>query len=472
MMIKTRTVYCRKRRLKMRNNILLIPALLLFLAPAQAQDNRTTQAFEWSDLKQLILANHPLVRQAKLLQARAQAELTSAKGGFDLKTYADYQAKDFKGTNYFQMTEAGLKLPTWLGLELKGAYNYANGNYLNPENALPAAGQATFGLNWTLGQGLMIDERRAQLRQSRVGILQYDAERNLLVNDVLLDAAKAYWNWVLANNQLSIYQEALKQARVRHDALRESFLYGDKPGIDTVETFIQLQTREMDVWMATLETKNTAAELSNHLWFNTSQQNTPPDRAPALNSGAFPEPDSQAVGQLVRQALSTHPALVYYRSKSAQLDIEKLLKREKRKPFLDLSYHILGSGWTFFSGVDNEGVPGVLLNDIKWGLNFSFPLQNRKARGDYQITRLKIAQNDLAIAQKTREIENKITVYQNELNTLARQIGIQAQQVDRYRLLLQAEQEKFLFGESSVFLINTREQRWLESQIKFQKLLG
>ncbi len=33
-------------------------------------------------------------------------------------------------------------------------------------------------------------------------------------------------------------------------------------------------------------------------------------------------------------------------------------------------------------------------------------------------------------------------------------------------------QEKFRQGESSIFLINTREQRWLDAQLKYLKLVA
>jgi len=38
--------------------------------------------------------------------------------------------------------------------------------------------------------------------------------------------------------------------------------------------------------------------------------------------------------------------------------------------------------------------------------------------------------------------------------------------------LLQAEQRKFEVGESSIFLINSREQKLIETQLKFNKLQG
>jgi outer membrane protein TolC len=109
---------------------------------------------------------------------------------------------------------------------------------------------------------------------------------------------------------------------------------------------------------------------------------------------------------------------------------------------------------------------------MKWGVNIYYPLLNRKARGDYDLTKIKINQNDLLIQQKTREITTKTNQYITEANTLLTQVNTFRQITENYRTLLDAENEKFLQGESSVFLINTREQRWLDARLKYLKLIA
>ncbi|MEO6038471.1 MAG: TolC family protein, partial [Saprospiraceae bacterium] len=100
------------------------------------------------------------------------------------------------------------------------------------------------------------------------------------------------------------------------------------------------------------------------------------------------------------------------------------------------------------------------------------PLLNRKARGDWQITAIKLAQTDQALRQKRQEIASKVRQYANDLDNFGRQLPLFRDFTANYRLLLDAEFEKFRQGESSVFLINAREQRWLEAQIKYLKLLS
>jgi len=111
-------------------------------------------------------------------------------------------------------------------------------------------------------------------------------------------------------------------------------------------------------------------------------------------------------------------------------------------------------------------------NDIKWGLHFSYPLLNRKARGDLQVTDIKITQTDLELRQKRLAIQNKVQQYANEQANLGVQANLYRDITVNYRTLLDAENERFRFGESSVFLVNTREQRWLDAQIKYLKLLS
>jgi outer membrane protein TolC len=168
---------------------------------------------------------------------------------------------------------------------------------------------------------------------------------------------------------------------------------------------------------------------------------------------------------------ATHPDLMQYAAKRRALEIERKLKNEKRKPVLNVNYALLGNQWTFFPTAGLEG-PSVVANDMKWGVNIYYPLLNRKARGDYDLTKIKISQTDLNIQQKIREITTKTGQYITEANTLLAQVNTFRQITDNYRTLLDAEIEKFAQGESSVFLINTREQRWLDARLKYLKLVA
>jgi outer membrane protein TolC len=426
---------------------------------------------QWPEVRAAILENHPLAVSAGLLDRQAAAALLRAKGGFDPKIYTHYYAKDFKGKHYYSYTDAGAKLPVWGGLELKGSYNLARGNYLNEESELPTIGQAALGFRWTLGQGLLMDERRADLRQARIGIAQNKADQEGILNDLVYEAAKSYWSWVLYDNQLIVTRDALNQALIRLNGLRESYLQGDKPAIDTLEAFIQVQARQLDLNFAQVDAQNAKIGLQYFFW----QNRLGPSDTSAIQYAPFLPLDKYvnrlSPDSLIADALARHPDLRYLDADLQILDIERRLKAEKLRPVFDLHYNALGSGWSFFPTQGFNG-PAALVTDNKWGFDFIYPIPNRKARGDVQLAGLKMDRTRLKILEKRQAVENKVRQYYNDLQTLARQINTYRSMVENYKTLLNAENTRFFIGESSIFLVNSREQKWLESQIKYLKLLS
>lgn len=440
---------------------------ILLFCLGNAASAQVAPQLEWIDFRAQVAQYHPEAQRAQLQLDLGRARLFSAKGGFDVKTFADYATKNFNKKEYFSHLETGLKLPTWYGLELKTGWNYANGLYINPEEQLPSQGQATVGLSWTLGQGLFMDDRRADLRLAQAGIQLETAVSNSALNDLYYDAAKIYWTWSFSDHQVGVVESALEQARIRHTGMRERFLAGDLPAIDTLESYIQLQNRLIDLQFAQNELKNNWQTMQTFLW---SEQNTPAPtnnaiRAPELSTGTPPSAmDLSAKESLLATALANHPDLSWYQAKMKQLQVEKRLKSEKLKPLLNVNYNMLGTGWQFFSQSE------ILTKDIKWGVNFAMPITNRKARGEVQMAKIKIVQTDLSILQKQVDIENKLKRYLNDLDNLAQQLQLYQNITNNYKLLLDAENDKLKAGESSVFLINTREQRWLDARIKYLKL--
>ncbi len=412
---------------------------------------------------QQVRNNHPFAKQATLLDAEAEATLLAARGGFDPKVYGDWERKSFDGKNYFNIAEGGVKLPTWYGIEGKLGYNYSSGINLNPENKLPADGQAVLGLSLPLLQGLVIDERRAGLYQARIFQRANVAEQRQILNDLLYDAAKAYWDWSLADAWVQTYREAVRNAEVRLDGIRGSWEQGDRPAIDTLEALIQVQDRRLELNAAQLHFRNAMLMLQNFNWEN--------GQAVAVDSTLRPVPLAEALLADVIALAPTdtlaaqHPAVQGYRFKLESLDVERRLKREALKPRLDVSYNLLGDG--FDLSPDNGD---FFLQNYKWGVQAGFPLFFRKERGGLQLAELKIMDTEFQLTQKRQEISNKINAYQNELANLRQQIQLANEMRDNYALLLAGENEKFTLGESSLFLVNSRENKLIEAQLKLAKL--
>lgn len=448
------------------NLFLLLVVLICSRLTVRSQATDSLVLLAYDDFIQQVLQNHPAAKQAQLLERQSQAILLEARGGFDPYLFSEFQQKSFDGKNYYTTSESGLKIPTWYGLTAKGAYQTARGVYLNPENRLPEDGQAILGINASLLRGMFIDDRRAALQQARLTARLNAAERTSRLNDLAFEATTAYWSWAAAYNEKLVLEKTLTLARVRLENLVESFRQGDKPAIDTLEAFIAVQNRQLELQDANLAFQNAIVQVRQLLWTNDSTESGTsfPYRPYQLLElpGTSPLPPLA----IYLESLQQHPELVAYLVKSAQLDVEKRLVAEGLKPQLDVEYNLLGNGARF----GDAGIGNLLLENYKWGLQFSFPVLLRKTRGKLESIRVKILDTDYSIQQKKRALSAKLESYYNEAQNTLQQAARYQAMTDNYRNLLTAEQRKFELGESAVFLLNTREQKLLETELKLAKL--
>ncbi|MDX1907297.1 MAG: TolC family protein [Bacteroidia bacterium] len=422
---------------------------------------------------EMMATGHPVARQADLLPARAQANLRMARGGFDPKIYGAFDQKNYKGDTYYSHLDAGVKIPTRLGLELKAGYEAMNGVYINPENTVPEAGLTFAGATLPIGQGLVIDARRAALQQARIFADAAANEQVSILNDLYMEAAEAYWAWAAAYTQARVWQQAVAIAEVRLEAIRISFLAGDKPAVDTLEARILLQTRQMDYNDALVQYRTASLMLSNFLWDENQQPlviTTALRPEDILQADRLPPVSAEEVSTWVAAAAEQHPDMIRLRYDLANLEVERRFKADKLKPKINLSYNVLHE--PVFSGNNGSGDYPIDIQNNKWGLEASFPIFLREERGNLELTRLKIQETRLKQDMKGLEITNKIRSYEAELQTLDAQIRLFEAAVANYTALLRAEEQKFQAGESSIFLLNARESKLFESRIKLADLRG
>ncbi len=430
---------------------------------------------------QQVARNHPTAQQARLLREQSRALQLEARGGFDPKLSMATDYKSFDQKNYYQLGDGTLKIPTQFGLSFKTGYVWGNGVFLNPQNFLPTSGdnglgvdgQALVGIQLPILQGLFVDEARTNLRIAKEQEAINFAQSQLLINDLLYAAGLVYWEWAFQEYALETYEQAVRLTEQQLEQVKQSYLQGDRPAIDTLEVYLQLQNRRVDLQQASLDLTMARNALSNFLW--AQQAGDPEEIASfAANSPLNPTVNNTIDDLLINgfQQLFAHPKLRSYRGKLKQLEVEQRWQREQFKPELNLEYNLLANGLDFSNEKVNNGGSdfNLFTENYKWGLQFSFPLFVRKARGKQQQVSLKIRDTELGMTQELRELQNKWNNYAESIENLRVQLGQYQQVVEHYQRLLEAEQIKFSIGESSVFLLNSREQKLLEANLKLLKI--
>ena len=418
------------------------------------QNNPTE--FTYNEFLGYVKKYHPLVKQADLKLSEAQANLMQARGAFDPKIEVDFNEKQFKDNQYYSILNSSFKIPTWYGIELKAGFDNSEGIYVNPENTLPNSGLTSFGISVPVGQGLFINQRMADIRKAKIAQNLNAAERNLQAIEVLYEASVSYANWKRAFEEVKLYENYLVNASNRYKGIEKLISEGDKPAIDSIEAGIVVKTRLLNLEDAKLKLIKAKLELSNYLWL---ENNVPLE----LKDDLIPEitlsktiKEVLQINELNPIDLNNHPKIKALDAKIAMLKVDKKLKANALLPKLDVSYNYLSEP----SYIDN-----YRFEDYKIGVNFSFPLFLRKERAGVKLATIKIQDSEFGLQFERKSLENKIKSQQQEIASLEKQREYIRKLIQDYNTLLNAEDRLFEMGESSLFVINSRENTLVSSQI-------
>ena len=441
--------------------------LFLFSISAFAQKREILTLEQYIDQ---VRRFHPVAKQAGIIIEKADADLLSAKGGFDPVFEMELDNKTLDGVKYYRYNDASLKIPTPFGVEFKAGYEKISGEYLNPE--LTKGLLNYLGFELPLLKGLLIDKRRASLQQAKVLQRQSAQERFLVLNDLLFDAHQTYWQWAAAYELVTVYKNFYGTARQRNELVKVLFRNGDRAMADTVEAFTQVQQIELLQNEANLKYLNASLELSQFLWTQDQKAYLLPTSL-LPDSIAFQQIKSLPVlNELVENVAGNHPQVLFYQFKLQDLEVERKLKFQSLLPTLNLKTNLLSKNYSQFRDFEST----YLAENYKFGFNFKMPILLRQGRGEYQKMQLKVQETNLQMVDKTWQLANKIRQYYNEATMLNNQIQTTKAMTDNVLFLLKNENLKFAQGESALFLINSREnkvlemkQKQIELQQKYQK---
>lgn len=415
-----------------------------------------TKELTYNEFLGYVKKYHPLVKQANLNISEAQAQLMQARGAFDPKIEVDFDKKNFKDKNYYSLFNGSFKIPTWYGIELKAAFDNNEGVFINPEMVTPNQGLTSVGISIPIGQGLFINQRMADIRKAKLALTLNTAERDLQSLEVLHEASISYFNWKRAFNEVYLYDTYLKNATIRYEGVQKLIEQGDKPAIDSVEAGITVRNRQLNLEEAKLKLAKAKLEVSNYIW---TENNIPLE----IDDSLFPEIELDKTIQttlsqngLSQFDINNHPKIKALNTKIDMLTIEQRLKSNALLPKLDVSYNYLS---------EPDYFTNYRFQDYKLGVNFSMPLFLRKERGSLKLAKLKVQDTQFSLQFEKQQLKNKIEALNQERTSLEKQLQINKKLVLDFEKMLSAEERLFTMGESSLFVINSRENSLVSSKL-------
>lgn len=436
----------------------IVYIVLFYLSLCNANAQVTTNYLSFEEYLGIVKKYHPVVKIANLEISQAQATLLMARGAFDPKLISEFDSKNFDNKKYYSLFNSGLKIPTWYGIELKAGFETNTGLYVNPQNIVPENGLAYAGISVPLLQDLLINQRMADIRKAKINISLSAEERKIQAMQVLYEASLAYFNWKKNHDEVTLYQSYFNNATLRLEGIKILVEQGDKAEIDTVEALINVKNRELNLEDSTLKYTKAKLELSNFLW---TENNIPLE----LENNILPEINLHTTienyfntNEIELSTFSTesHPKINALNYKIQMLEVDRKLKANQLLPKINVGYNYISNPNNFQS---------YNFENYKLGISFSTPLFLRKERGSLQLTKQKIEASTFTLNQEKLQLNNKFIAQQTEIKSLKKQNKISIELVENTNQLLKSEERLFSLGESSLFLINTRENNLINAHL-------
>jgi outer membrane protein TolC len=282
-------------------------------------------------------------------------------------------------------------------------------------------------------------------------------QRRQVRAQLLSQAARSWWNWLIAGEKLKAYRELARHADMRRQFIQEQLAVGAVSEIELVDNERALAQRLAILTRAELEFQEKSLDLG--LFRRDAQGSPVPATVAELPALPALTNEAPAMGESGAVDPSSAPQMRVFEISLRILERE--IRRAKNDTLPELNFGVSGS--QSFGTPRPYSPDGFSQTETKVGgkLSFSWDIQRRAARGEVAAFRARYR----AVEQQRRLAEDKM-----ELRLRAQDAALaahhKAAQLSRQATELagkvsDAERASFELGQSSVLAVNLREQAYI-----------
>lgn len=424
-------------------------------AAAQAEKPISLQ-----DILQSSNTYYPRVEEAIAKQAETGGRVQSATGAFDARLDADVNQRISGFYSGDSLDAKVIKPLPFSGAQVYGGYRRSNGSFPVYEGGFETqdGGEANIGFIFSLLRNRAIDAPRAELQDAKLEERVRGLEIMLTRLNVQMKAAQAYAEWVAAGQIVGVYKQLLQLAEERQKNLEGRKEAGDVARIILVENNQNILKRRAALNDAEQSFIRKTNQLS--LFLRDAEGNpVRPARTGLPKSMPVPQlPDRDQMDTTIENVVRSHPEIAAVELERERQQVQLQVGENALLPKLDLGVEVskdMGQGPQTLE--DTEG---------KAMLKVSIPLQTQFGEGKIAASKAGIKR----LGEQARLLQDTLRA---ELQSLAAELylnksnlDISADEVKLARKMQDAEKVLLDNGNSNLFLLNTREERLAEAEVK------
>jgi outer membrane protein TolC len=276
------------------------------------------------------------------------------------------------------------------------------------------------------------------------------------------EALRAYWRWVAAGQEIRVFEELLEIAEARQIGLTREVSEGGRARIALTENEQNLLQRRSLLEQARRDFQTASNSLGFYLRGADGRMLTP-TRAmlPDLARMKAVAPVEQLVANPMSQVIQSRPELQTFRLALERANNRVALRRNDLQPKLDASVELSRD-----FGAVGAGGPGFDSTDTVVGLTFTVPLQRREARGRLQRAEAELRETELRQRRIADQITTEVDNILANLGAAVKLAALAEAEVKQASQMVQAERTRFRLGAGDFFLVNLREERAADAQVR------
>jgi outer membrane protein TolC len=323
------------------------------------------------------------------------------------------------------------------------------------------------GVLFSLLRDRTIDNQRFGVMDARLAVQEAELDVLLTRVGVQQRALNAYWRWVAAGRQLSVYNELLQLALDRESGLRQQVQDGSRAEIFLTENAQNITRRQSLVLNARRDFRTAAYELSYYYRDATGATVTPePQRLPTVDQLARREIKAETALDNFAATLERRPELLLIDTALERARNRIALSENEMKPQLDLNFE-----YAYGLGDQGNGGPSKDSEDAIVGFTISVPLERRYARGRLAQARAKRDALEFERQRLEDQIELELRNILLDLDVARELAELAEREVEQAEVMRLAERQRFQEGASDFFLVNLREEAAANARIRFYAAL-
>ncbi len=398
---------------------------------------------------------YPQIKIARLETHIREGEYIQALGQFDPTVKINATTQPAVG--YInQYGDAELQIPTFYnGLKVIGGYRKGNGDWpsYNQNYLTNSGGEYRLGISLPLLRDRLIDKERFAVWAAKETIEANRKNAEAIKIQVYQESIKAYWQWVQAGLQVQTLKQLRSLAQTRQNAIVHQAHAGDLPRLSITENLQQILVRDQLINQAKMIYQQAAVNLSIY-YRDKNGAPTIPNEA-RLPHHLFV---TSALPALTPAKLEQHPALQKIQTTIHIAEMKKSLAKNDILPNVDaVAYTYKQEG--------NGGNPLLIPTAAFVGVSLKFPLFQREAQGKIMSAGSEFHQKMAEKKFLSEQLKNQFTNLLIAIQTYHKQLGLLQTELKLARTLQVGETKKFNSGDSTLFLVNQREQATTQVQL-------